>query len=266
MTSKVSIAVHGSAGRMGQALLRQAAEREDVRVVAALVKPDSPLLAKPLSEVVGGDKYDVGFTYALGSASPDVLIDFSAADAFDDALAIAVSRRIAFVSGTTGLAQEQRSALARAAQTIPVLWSANFSIGVAVLTRLAREAAIELADWDCEIVEAHHRNKKDVPSGTALALGREIAAARDHNIDRVGRLAQAGINDVRDTATIGFAAVRGGDIVGEHTIIFAGDGERIELVHRATNRDIFARGALTAAVWIAKQAPSLYSVGDMFAR
>jgi len=243
MNRIVPIAVYGAAGRMGQAVLRLAFDEPRVGIVAAIVKAGSLQVGERLRD-------GLDYTTTLdASAAPQVLVDFSFRDAFDDALAIARARRIAFVSGTTGLSQQQQSALRDAAGAIPVLWSANFSIGVAVLDRLVREASRALADWDCQIAEAHHRGKKDAPSGTALALGRAVAEAR-------------GV----DASTVGFASLRAGDIVGEHTVLFAGEGERVELTHRATDRTIFARGALRAARWIAGQPPGLYTLADVIGR
>ena len=247
MNPIVPIAVYGAAGRMGHAVLRLALEDPRFDVVAAIVKSGSAHAGKRVDEAPGDGADDLVYSTNLdASAAPAVLVDFSFADAFDAALAIARARRIAFVSGTTGLSSQQHAALRDAASTISVLWSANFSIGVAVLERLAREAARALSDWDCAITEAHHRRKKDAPSGTALTLGRAVAEARDI-----------------DASTIGLASVRAGDIVGEHTVLFAGDGERIELTHRATDRTIFARGALRAAAWIASQQAGSYTLGDM---
>jgi len=255
MTEPVSIAVFGASGRMGQAVLRLASGDARARVVAALVKPGS---------VAGASSGGVRHSERIDrDIAPDVLIDFSIAAAFDAALAEALGRRIAFVSGTTGLSLAQHDALRKAATTVPVLWSANFSLGVAVLTRLAREAAQKLAAWDCEIAEAHHRNKKDAPSGTALALGRAIADARGVEFERVAERDRTAHSNVRGPAAIGFAVTRAGDIVGEHTVTFATDGERIELMHSATDRDIFARGALEAALWIARQPPGLYALQDV---
>jgi len=253
---------------MGKAILRLALERPHMtRIVAALVKHGSPLIGKPLRDDFG----DVAGTLVHAAsfetvAQADVIVDFSTPQAFDEALAAAVSQRIAFVSGTTGLAAEQHAAMKRAADTIPVLWSANFSIGVAVLTQLVQDAARSLSGWDCEIVETHHRQKKDAPSGTALALGRAIADARGAELDKVATFDRAARNAPRDPAALGFASVRAGDIVGEHTVLFAGDGERIEFVHRATDRDIFARGALQAAVWIAARPTGIYSLSDTLER
>ena len=265
MTPSVSIAVHGASGRMGQAILRVALGDPQVRIAAAIVKSRSPWDAKPLRDQLGEEAGDLAYSSSFDRPAA-VLVDFSIAQAFDEALSAAVSRKIAFVSGTTGLSAEQRTSMQRAAATIPVLWSANFSIGVAVLTRLAREAARALRDWDCEIVEAHHRDKKDAPSGTALALGRAIAEERGVEFDDVAQFDRTDANAPRDPSAIGFAVVRGGDIVGEHTVLLAGDGERIELTHRATDRDIFARGALRAAQWIAARPPGIYSLADVIER
>jgi len=264
MNSSVPIAIYGASGRMGQAILRLALRESRASVVAAIVKSDSTLQHQSLREKFGAEAASLEYSTSLDAAAkPKVLIDFSSADAFDGALAIALSHRIAFVSGTTGLSSAQRTAMENAATTIPVLWSANFSIGVAVLTRLARDAAQMLRDWDCEIAEAHHRFKKDAPSGTALALGRAIAEARGDDFDRIAKLDRVRESTARESGTIGFAVTRGGDIVGEHAVIFAGDGERVELVHRATDREVFARGAIEAAGWIATRPPGMYALADV---
>ena len=247
------IAIHGAAGRMGREIVRLAHADPRIAIVAALVKSKADA-----SDIDG----IACMTSLAANVAPSVLIDFSVADAFDSALDLARSRGIAFVSGTTGLSPRQHDALRDAASTIPVLWSANFSLGVAVLTRLTRDAARALATWDCEIAEAHHRNKKDAPSGTALALGRAISEARGVAFDAVAERDRANAPRTR-AESIGFAVTRAGDIVGEHTVTLAGEGERIELTHRATDRAIFARGAIEAAVWLAPQRPGAYAVADV---
>ncbi|HEX2083122.1 MAG TPA: dihydrodipicolinate reductase C-terminal domain-containing protein [Xanthomonadaceae bacterium] len=178
------------------------------------------------------------------SAAPefDVAVDFSLPDGFDPVLALCLERGRPLVSGTTGLTDTQRAALTTAGERIAVLWSANFSLGVAVLNDLVERAAHVLRGWDCDIVESHHVHKQDAPSGTALALG-EAAA--------------------RSGASARYASIRAGDIVGEHLVQFAAAGERIELVHRATNRDIFARGALHAAARLNGRAPGVYRMRDV---
>lgn len=266
MDRRTAIAVHGASGRMGQAILRILFARTDVTPVAALVSSDSRLLGTPLSRSFGDVASDLVYTSGSStSAAPDVLIDFSQATAFESALACALESKIAFVSGTTGLDDHQQAALAQASASIPILWSANFSLGIALLSTLVAQAARALPDWDCEIAEAHHSAKRDAPSGTALALGREIAAARAQDFDSVCRLSRTGEDAQRTHGEIGFAVTRAADIVGEHSVMFATRGERIELAHRATDRDVFARGAVTAARWIAGRAAGRYSLADVLA-
>lgn len=230
----IRLLIHGASGRMGQTLLALAAERDDLQVVAAVAPPshDPGLLGQPFHPVA-----DLDAVPAF-----DVAIDFSLPAAFDAILGLCASRRAAFVSGTTGLGASQRDALQAASNDIPALWSANFSLGVAVLEELVERAAAALSGWDCDIVEAHHTRKLDAPSGTALALGG--AAGR-------------GGADPR------YASLRAGDIVGEHLVQFAGIGERIELIHRATSREIFARGALHAAARLGGRPAGLYRLRDL---
>lgn len=219
---------------MGQTLLRLVAERDDLRVVAAVAPPaaEAGLLGTPFHSAA-----DLEHVPAF-----DVAVDFSLPAAFDPLLALCASRGAAFVSGTTGLASQQIADMQAVTHRIPVLWSANFSLGVAILDELVERAAAALSGWDCDIVEAHHTRKLDAPSGTALALG---AAAQ------------------RGGADPHYASLRAGDIVGEHLVQFAGPGERIELIHRATNRDIFARGALHAAARIVGRPPGSYRLRDL---
>lgn len=243
MSNPLPICIHGIDGRMGQAVLGIASTRDDIAVVASLGRE-----GKEVPCASGSD------------TAARVLIDFSHADAFHAALDHALGKRIAFVSGTTGLDAGQHARMAAAARDIPVLWSANFSLGIAILSRLVRSAAHALPDWQCEILEAHHRHKRDAPSGTALALGRAVAEARGTDFDAVARTDR---NGARGTHDIGFATLRAGDIVGEHEVWFAAEGERIELAHRATDRDIFARGALAAAAWLVDRPPGAYILDDM---
>lgn len=264
MTRPAALIVHGAAGRMGQALLRIAAARDDLCVVAAIVRSGSPAEGRPLAPAPGDSLRSAGLRHVAvvpRDVHADVLVDFSDAGAFDAALAIALERRIAFVSGSTGLASAQFAALDAAAETIPVLWSANFSLGVAVLAHLVAQAARLVPDWDCEILEAHHRLKRDAPSGTALMLGAAVDRARDAPASRV----DPDRSGPRTTGDTGYAVIRGGDIVGEHEVLFIADGERIEFAHRAGSRDIFARGALAAARWIGGRAPGRYALGDVLA-
>ena len=232
----VRILIHGASGRMGQALLRLAAESpQDCTVVAAVTR------RSPAQRVVDGVAYFAARELAAVPAF-DTAIDFSLPEGFDPILELCVARDAALVSGTTGLSDAQRVALAAAALKIPLVWASNFSLGVAVLNELVERAATALPGWDCDIVEAHHAQKQDAPSGTALTLG-EAAIANG--------------------ARVNYASLRAGDIVGEHTVQFTGLGERLELVHRAGNRDVFARGALHAALRIAGKPAAAYRVRDL---
>jgi len=267
MSDLVNIVVHGSAGRMGQAVIRCVLESTQARLTCALVKPGSGLADEPLDRIFGALSRNVDFSTSLDpDVAIDVLVDFSGPVAFDGALALALERRVAFVSGSTGLHDEQHTMLERAAQSIPVLWSANFSLGVAMLVRAVRRVAAALPDWDCDIVEFHHKRKEDAPSGTAMELGHAVAEGRGHALASHAVYARHGqVVGPRKPDEIGFAALRGGDVVGEHTVLFAADGERLELTHRAGNRDIFARGALAAAVWLAHREPGLYTLDQVLA-
>lgn len=264
MSAPVPVVVHGAAGRLGQAILRAACERGDVRLAAALVRNGSELDGTPLSHVLGPGAPVLAYAGRLEAApTGGVLIDVSGAAGFDAALALARENGLAFVSGSTGLDATRQAALRDAANTLPVLWTSNFSLGAAVLARLVGEAARALAGFDCEIVETHHRHKRDAPSGTALALGHAVASARGGTLDVTAVYDRHGVDAPRAPGSIGFAVVRGGDVVGEHAVRLLGDGESLELSHRATDRAIFARGALAAAVWLAGRAPRLYAMDDV---
>lgn len=230
----IRILIHGASGRMGQALLRLAQEQPGIVVVGAVSRTVDQRVVDGIPHFAADELH--------GAPDFDVAIDFSLHEAFDAILDTCAGRGAALVSGTTGLAPRQVEAMDRAATAIPLLWASNFSLGVAVLHDLVERAARVLPGWDCDIVEAHHTRKLDAPSGTALTLG---AAAQ-----------AAGANPR-------YASLRAGDIVGEHLVQFATAGERIELVHRATSRDIFARGALQAAAWLAGRPPGRYRIRDL---
>ncbi len=235
MGNPTRLLIHGATGRMGRALLRLCAEREDCRVVAAISS------RPPAQRVVDGVPHFAA-TELAGAPDFDVAIDFSLPAGFDAILAACLGRGAALVSGTTGLSEAQHAALDDAGARIGVLWSANFSLGVALLEELVERAAGALHGWDCDIVEMHHTRKQDAPSGTALALG-----------------AAAG----RAGAEPRYASLRAGDIVGEHLVQFTTAGERIELVHRAGNRDIFAAGALHAALALAARPAGVHRLRDL---
>jgi 4-hydroxy-tetrahydrodipicolinate reductase len=236
MEKPLRLLIHGASGRMGRALLRLAALDSRLQVVAAVTgRGGAPSEAGGLPVLAAG---------AMAQAPTfDVAIDFSQPPGFDAVLALCRARGAALVSGTTGMAPGQFEALDAAGAHIPVLWAANFSAGVAVMAELVRQAAAALPDWDADLVEAHHVHKKDAPSGTALYLGAAVEAGR-------GRPPH-------------YASLRAGDIVGDHTLQLSGPGERLELVHRATNRDIFARGALEAALRLARLGPGRHEYGAL---
>ncbi|HRQ63820.1 MAG TPA: 4-hydroxy-tetrahydrodipicolinate reductase [Xanthomonadaceae bacterium] len=262
----VKIAVHGATGRMGLAVLRAVMDASDVEVAAALVRPGSQFDGEPVEKLLGRSGPHLEFSSVLDpDLHLDVLVDFTVAQSFDAGLALARARGCAFVSGTTGLDAAQQSSLDAAAESIAVLWASNFSLGVAVMCRLAAHAARALGrGFDAEIVELHHRHKQDAPSGTALTLAEVVAAARGRSIDTVGRFARHGHAGPRAEDEIGVLALRGGDAIGEHSVLFLGDGERLELSHRVSDRGIFARGAVAAARWISGRSAGRYDMADLF--
>lgn len=261
MGETVRVAVNGATGRMGRALLDLLRRDRRFALVAAITAPDAPEMGAPVAH---GSQ--LCFSHDWSATGPlDVVIDFSGPDGLASALAHCEANGFALVVGTTGYGDELTRRIAAAAAHIPVLRSANFSLGVAVLARLLREAASALADWDLEIVEAHHNRKEDAPSGTALLLGESAAAARGATLDAEAVYVREGRTGPRRVGEIGFAVVRGGDIVGEHTAMLIGQGERLELSHRATDRSIFARGAIEAAHWLAGKPAGAYGLDAMLA-
>ena len=229
----IRLLIHGASGRMGRALLRLAAEDARFEVVAAVSRNGGEVGGVPL----------IASTQIDSVPDFDVALDFSLSEGFDAILGLCRRRGCALVSGTTGLSDAQRATLKSATAEIPVLWSANFSIGVTVLTELVRRVAAIVPEWDCDIVETHHRHKRDAPSGTALTLG-------------------AAVHEARGTHPH-YASLRAGDVVGEHAVQFTTNGERLELIHRATDRDIFARGALEAAARVVGKPAAAYRLADL---
>lgn len=263
MTRPVRLAISGASGRMGRALLSLLSDDKRFELVYAVVVPGS---AHDGQSVVAGDAPSLRYAHDWTQAPAlDVVIDFSAPVGLATALDHCLTHGAALVSGTTGIDAALETRLVAAGRNIAVLRAANFSLGVAVLTRLLREAAAVLPDWDLEIVEAHHGRKQDAPSGTALALGHAAAAARHTTLEAAAVLSRHGQTGERVDGSIGFSVIRGGDIVGEHTAMLVGQGERLELVHRATDRSIFARGALQAAYWLAGRAPGQWQLADVIA-
>jgi 4-hydroxy-tetrahydrodipicolinate reductase len=261
MPSPIRLAVNGASGRMGSALLGLLRDDRRFELCRAVVDADSASLGQPLS-ADGGPRMCAGWDDA---PKLDVVIDFSSPAGLAAALGHCQTHGVALVSGTTGIDATLEQHIAVAAQRIAILRAANFSLGVAVLTRLLREAAAALPDWDLDIAEAHHRAKRDAPSGTALALGRAAAEARGSRLQAEAVYDRTGHDGVRRPGSIGFAVVRGGDIVGEHSVVLATAGERLELTHRATDRSVFARGALHAAAWLHGRPPGAYALDALLA-
>jgi 4-hydroxy-tetrahydrodipicolinate reductase len=257
------LAVVGASGRMGRAVVRLAHEA-GLAIVCALGTTDVGRDAGELAGVGPIGACVVDGLAALEQARADVVIDFSTPHATQALAPVAATSGTAIVSGTTGLDDAARAALEGASARVPVLWEPNMSVGVHVLTRLVTEAVAALDGWDIEIVETHHRAKVDAPSGTALRLAAAAQQARTEATRLVhGREGKPG---ARSGGEIGVHAVRGGDVVGDHVVHLLGGGERLELTHRATSRDVFAHGALRAARWIAGRPAGRYALADVLSR
>ena len=261
-----AIAIVGATGRMGRALVHAALERREVRISGALASASNTHLGEDVGVLAGGPPVGVPVTANASDAlvGAQVAIDFALATNLEARALAVASAGCAWVLGTTGLSPQQSEAVDRAASRVPVLASPNMSLGVQVLLKLVEEAARALpAEFDIEIYEAHHRNKIDAPSGTARRLGEVAAAARGLELSEVGELSRTSQPGPRRTGSIGFGVARGGDIVGEHRVSFAGLGEQLVLAHCATDRMAFARGAVSAALWLAGRAPGRYEMSDI---
>jgi 4-hydroxy-tetrahydrodipicolinate reductase len=263
----VRLAILGVSGRMGRCLVRALDARAELHLVGALAGPGSPAVGEDVGRTVGLDRrfgVAVAAERALALADATVAVDFTLPDATAANVAACVERGCALLIGTTGLDAAAQRAIDAAARRIAVLQAANTSLGVNLLVKLVREAAAALpAAYDVEIVEAHHRDKVDAPSGTALRLGAAAAEGRGGSLDELALEVRDGHTGPRREGAIGFAVVRGGDIVGEHAVLFAGPGERLELAHRAHDRMTFAHGALQAAAWLHGRAPGRYTMADV---
>ena len=237
-----AIGIYGSSGRMGRAIAEQ--------------------IAAEGARLAGG--VDAGGDPAALARAADVLVDFSTPSALQAHLAVARVAGTPLIIGTTGLTQAQHAAIDAAAVDIAILQTGNTSLGVTLLAQLVREAAARLGtDWDIEIVESHHRHKVDAPSGTAILLGEAAAAGRGTTLSELRVDGRAGLTGARTEGTIGMASLRGGSVIGDHNVIFASEGERVELAHLAQDRSIFAKGAVRAALWIADKPAGRYRMGDV---
>lgn len=260
------IAVIGAAGRMGKNLIAAVCNNEKTTLGAAIVEPNSSLQGVDVGELAGVGKIDVTVDTSLENqlANFDVLIDFTQPTATMKNIQLCIQAKKAIVIGTTGFSDEQKQQIAEAAKQIPIVFSANYSIGINLCFKLLDVAAKVLGDdVDIEVLEAHHRNKVDAPSGTALRMGEVVANALGRNLKDVAVYGREGFTGARERETIGFATVRAGDVVGDHTVLFAAEGERIEITHKASNRMIYANGALRSALWLQDQANGLYDMQDV---
>jgi len=261
---KLRIGVHGASGRMGQAVLALVAVAEDLSAAAAWVAPDDPLIGCPSHSLQDAPPFASARALAAQLTACDVVIDFSRPQPALRLFELAAAAGVPVVSGTTGFDGQGFGALDTAARRVALIHAPNMSVGVNLLLRLLEQAARALGPgFDAEVVEMHHRHKVDAPSGTALALGEAVAAGRGRSLGELACYQRVGQTGARPEGEIGFATLRGGDVVGDHTVIFAGDGERIEIAHRASHRGIFASGALRAARWLAGRAPGRYTLSDV---
>lgn len=263
--SLVSIAVAGASGRMGRMLVEAVLGSEGCRLSGALDVPGSPALGQDAGAFLGRTT-GVAVTADLraGLSGADVLIDFTRPEGTLAHLALCRELGVRMVIGTTGFTPQQKAEIAAAAQQIGVVFAPNMSVGVNVVLKLLETAAKALADgYDIEIVEAHHRHKVDAPSGTALAMGEAVARALGQDLSEQAVFAREGHTGERKPGTIGFATIRGGDIVGDHTVLFAGTGERIEISHRSSSRANYAAGSVRAARFLVGHGPGLYGMADV---
>lgn len=260
------IAVTGAAGRMGRMLIEAISKAEGAQLTAAIERPESSLIGSDAGELAGIGKNSITVVGNLDEVlgSFDVLIDFTAPDATIANARLCSEHGKKMVVGTTGLTSGQRAELQVLASSAALCVAANYSTGVNLCLKLLDVAARVMGDdVDIEIYEAHHRHKVDAPSGTALAMGEVVARALDRNLDEVAVYGREGQTGARDRDTIGFATVRGGDVVGDHTVMFMAEGERVEITHKASNRMSFARGAVRAAKWLQQQPPGLFDMQDV---
>ena len=264
--AEIRIGVIGVAGRVGRMLVADIAVTEGCALAGGVARPGSAAVGQDLGELAG-----IGQLGIAAGDDPeallrgcDVAVEFTSAAATAEHAALAARLGKPLVIGTTGLHGAEEEAVRDAARSSPIVWAANTSLGINLLLGLVEQVAVRLGpDWDIEIIEMHHRHKLDAPSGTALALGRAAASARVADFSDVAVRGRDGITGPRPAGAIGFAALRGGDNIGEHHVIFAGLGEQLELTHRATDRGIYAKGAVRAALWLADKQPGLYGMKEV---
>ncbi|MEX0732951.1 MAG: 4-hydroxy-tetrahydrodipicolinate reductase [Aquisalimonadaceae bacterium] len=260
------IGITGAAGRMGRQLVETVVKSPGLELAAAVDRPGSPFLGTDAGELAGVGKIGISVTDDLAAVLPDldVLIDFTLPEATVDNAALCARHGVRMVIGTTGLSPDQRQVVEQTASEVGVVFAANYSVGVTMSLKLIDMAARALGDdFDVEVVETHHRHKIDAPSGTALRMGEVLAEALGRDLDACAVYGRQGRTGERDSRTIGFETIRGGDVVGDHTVMFLGLGERLEITHRAGSRMTFARGAVRSAAWVADRDPGLYDMEDV---
>ena len=267
MADDLKVGVVGGSGRMGQMVVAQVTETPGCAVVGAVDQSGNAVIGKDIGAVAGVDALgvEIGDDAAAMIAGVEVVIDFTVPHATVEYARLAAQAGAAMVIGTTGLDKEQAGIIKAAARHVPVVWAPNMSVGVTLLLALSEQVAGVLGpdDYDIEIVEMHHKHKIDAPSGTALGLGHAVAAGRGVELDTVYKAARDGHTGARPTGEIGFAVLRGGDVVGEHSVVFAGEGEQVVLTHKAGSRKVFAAGAVRAALWTQGRAAGLYSMRNV---
>jgi len=264
MTTRIGIT--GVAGRMGRQLVEAVLQNPELTLAAAVDRPGSPFLGSDAGELAGQPAAGVVVSDDLDSALPgvDVLIDFTLPEVTLANAGLCARHGVRMVVGTTGLDATQKATLAQVASGVAVVFAANYSVGVTVSLKLLDMAARALGDdFDVEIIEAHHRHKIDAPSGTALRMGEVLADALGRDLEKDAVYGRQGRTGERDKKTIGFETIRGGDVVGDHTVMFLGLGERMEITHKATSRMTFAKGAVRSAAWVADRKPGLYDMEDV---
>lgn len=260
------IAVIGAAGRMGKTLIEAIQQAEGAELTAAIERPESTLIGADAGELAGVGKQGVTVVGDLAGVLDDfdVLIDFTHPTSTLANLDICRAAGKALVIGTTGFSEEEKQRIAEAGQQVPIVFAPNFSVGVNLTLKLLDMAARVMGDEaDIEIIEAHHRHKVDAPSGTALRMGEVVADALGRDLQKVAVYGREGQTGARDRQTIGFATVRAGDVVGDHTVLFATEGERIEITHKASSRMTFAKGAVRSAVWLGERKSGLFDMQDV---
>ena len=262
----VRIGIVGCAGRMGRMLAQEVARTKGCKLAGGSEQPGHDVLGSDLGILVGLGRLGIGISDnpAALFADTDAVLDFTSPEASVRHAVLAAKHGTPHVIGTTGISGDGEAAIRAAAAKAPIVWAPNYSMGVTLLFDLVERAAATLdARYDIEIVEMHHRHKVDAPSGTALGLGRAAAKGRAVVLEQVAARARDGITGARPVGAIGFAVLRGGDVVGDHSVVFAGEGERLELTHRAAGRQIYAQGAVRAALWGQGKPPGLYTMRDV---